>query len=351
MQEAKTEGPRGCTKEELGELLVFLHNIFRPGLDESINVGLEYSHVISSAMNDSENLRIIKYNREIVSHVGIHEIYVKIDELKLKVGAIFGVATHPNFRGKGFATILLKDATEKMIRENYDVSILWTGIPEFYRKLGWENAGSKTTFHFNNSNIEVLPDYKDLEIRKVEDENELKTIVSLHNETNGVVWSENAAKLLLSRQAIETYLALRNESKGYAVIRGSRIIDFSGDSNMILALIKYMFVSKKLERIEFQVPSNSKEASILKYFGVPFEEDYIGMMKIINLNNLKETLAKCRINVERMNAAHYLVKQCTEERILDEKQLTKLIFGPEVITQFKCSSLPINFYVAPIDQI
>ncbi|MGB9806612.1 MAG: GNAT family N-acetyltransferase [Thermoproteota archaeon] len=351
MHEVKVEGPRGCTREELGELLVFLNNVFKPGLDENINVGLEYSHVIASAMDDSENLRVIKCNREIVSHVGIHKIYVKIDELKLKVGVIFGVATHQNYRGKGFATILLKDATEKMIRENYDVSILWTGIPEFYRRLGWENAGSKTIFHFNNSNIEVLPDYRDLEIRKVEDDSELKTIVSLHNETNGVIWDENTAKLLLSRQAIETYSAFRNGSKGYVVVRGSKIIDFSGNSSLILALIRYIFLSKKLGRIEFQVPSNSKEASILKYFGVPFEEDYIGMIKIINLNNLKEILAKCNINVERMNDSYYLVKQCTEERRLDEKQLTKLIFGPEIITQFKCSSLPINFYVAPIDQI
>lgn len=350
MQETNVEGPRGCIKEELGELLVFLYNVFKPSLDESINVGTEYSHVISSAMSNSENLRIIKCNKEIVGHVGIYPAYVKTDEIKLKVGIIFGVATHPNYRGRGFASTLLRDAVNKMKKENYDISILWTGIPEFYRKLGWENAGSKTTFHFNNSNIEILPDYSNLEIRKFEGNNDLQTVISLRSKANGVIWNEDVAKFLISREASETFLAFRDEFKSYVVVRGSRIIDFSGDPSLTLALIRYVFTSKKLEKMEFQVPSNSKEESILKYFGVPFNEEYVGMIKLISLDKFKEIFEKCGLNVERMDNC-YLVKQCIEERKLDEKQLTKLIFGPEIITQFKCSSLPINFYVAPIDQI
>lgn len=351
MQEAKIEGPRGCLKEELGELLVFLNNIFKPSLDENINVGLEYSHVITSAMNNSENLRIIKYDREIVSHVGIYPVYVKIDDLELKVGAIFGVATHPNYRGRGFAKVLLRDAVERMIKENYDVSILWTGIPEFYRKLGWEYAGSKTVFHFNNSNIEILPNYSNLEIKRVEDVNDLKTVVNLHNELNGVIWDENAAKLLISRQAVEAFLAFKNESKSYVAMRGSKVIDFSGDPNLTLALIRQIFLTKKLETIELQVPSNSKIKSTLTYFGIPFDESYVGMIRIISLSKFKDIFAMCGLNVERVNDVHYLVKQCIETQELDEKQLTKLIFGPEIFTQFKCSLLPINFYVAPIDQV
>ncbi|MBO3757893.1 MAG: GNAT family N-acetyltransferase [Thermoproteota archaeon] len=108
-----------------------------------------------SAIDNSENIKVIKYSREIISPVGIYPMYVKVVNLKLKLGAIFELVTRFNYRGKSFTTILLKDAIERTVKENCSVSILWIVIFGFYRKLSLRYARLRTVFHFNNSNIET----------------------------------------------------------------------------------------------------------------------------------------------------------------------------------------------------
>ncbi|MBM4085292.1 MAG: GNAT family N-acetyltransferase [Planctomycetes bacterium] len=55
-----------------------------------------------------------------------------------KVGCIGNVATLPDYRGRGHATRLLEDAIAYMEREGYDLSMLFTGVPPLYEKLGWK---------------------------------------------------------------------------------------------------------------------------------------------------------------------------------------------------------------------
>lgn len=52
-------------------------------------------------------------------------------------GAIAGVSTLKEFRGRGYSSKLLKMAMEQMKKDNLDFGLLLTGINPFYEKLGW----------------------------------------------------------------------------------------------------------------------------------------------------------------------------------------------------------------------
>lgn len=81
---------------------------------------------------------IAEVGGKIVSSVQLFGVPVR-DEWKgqVMVGAIANVATLPEFRKGGFATRLLRAATEEMKAKGYGWSFLLTGKHSFYERLGW----------------------------------------------------------------------------------------------------------------------------------------------------------------------------------------------------------------------
>jgi hypothetical protein len=56
----------------------------------------------------------------------------------MTLGGIADVATHPDFRGQGYSTEVLNDCVRTMDENGYHLSMLFTGIHGFYRRVGWE---------------------------------------------------------------------------------------------------------------------------------------------------------------------------------------------------------------------
>lgn len=59
---------------------------------------------------------------------------------KWTFGAIAGVATLEEFRGRGYSSKLLRMAAEQMKADGCDIGLLFTGINPFYEKLGWSTV-------------------------------------------------------------------------------------------------------------------------------------------------------------------------------------------------------------------
>jgi predicted N-acetyltransferase YhbS len=75
---------------------------------------------------------------------GVPASYVRVSARPLHYGTaiipaagIGAVSTAPVFRGRGYATMVLRDCIDYMRGAGYPLSLLFTGIQGFYARLGW----------------------------------------------------------------------------------------------------------------------------------------------------------------------------------------------------------------------
>ena len=109
-------------------------------LDESFFGGM-----IAACPPDQQSTFVAETDDKIVSVVQVYAIPLR-DELgrTVMVGAIGNVSTYKEFRGRGFSTGLLNLAIEDMERRGCQWSYLFTGVPGFYQRLGWDHVEYRT---------------------------------------------------------------------------------------------------------------------------------------------------------------------------------------------------------------
>jgi predicted acetyltransferase len=81
--------------------------------------------------------RVYSIDGRIVSSVNICRRQVRVGSATLTLGGIGNVGTDPEFRGRGYSSLVLKDCVEVMDQEEMDFSVLYTGIHGFYHRIGW----------------------------------------------------------------------------------------------------------------------------------------------------------------------------------------------------------------------
>ncbi len=77
-------------------------------------------------------------NRKYLSHVQIFDRTLIMEGEPVRFGGIGSVGTHPEERGKGYATALMNHGLELMANEGMKGSLLFTRINSFYEDLGWK---------------------------------------------------------------------------------------------------------------------------------------------------------------------------------------------------------------------
>lgn len=90
---------------------------------------------------DCELSRVIEVDGKLAARIGIYDRTMSYGDKELRIGAIGGVCTAPEHRGKGFAKKLLEDCTLFMKQNGFDASLLF-GKPEIYGKSGWDTLAS-----------------------------------------------------------------------------------------------------------------------------------------------------------------------------------------------------------------
>ena len=108
-------------------------------------------------LENLENIRVIRADGRIVSSAAIYPHEVRFDDARLRIGGITGVATDSAYRRRGYATQLTHACIERMAELGCHLSLLGSGVPSWYRKLGWEYAGVERSYQFNRGNRRLLP--------------------------------------------------------------------------------------------------------------------------------------------------------------------------------------------------
>lgn len=81
--------------------------------------------------------RVAVEDGRVLAYVRIFARTMLVRGEPVAAGGIGWVATHPDARGRGLATALMRDAIDVMRREDMRLSFLFTGIPAFYERLGY----------------------------------------------------------------------------------------------------------------------------------------------------------------------------------------------------------------------
>jgi predicted N-acetyltransferase YhbS len=131
--------PRPIQERDRLPLRALLNDVFRRSRGITDQDFLDDFPLPFAAANN-QNCRVIVEEGRIVSHAALWERELIAEGSRLKVGVIIGVATEAPFRRRGHAAALMRDLQQTLHEEQYDIGLLWTGVPDFYRKLGWETV-------------------------------------------------------------------------------------------------------------------------------------------------------------------------------------------------------------------
>ncbi len=330
------DGPRACRPLELAPTLDLINYVFRhlrtpPGRP---TMGWDYPHVYNPANLD--NVRIVARNGEPVASVGIYPTRVRTPRGEIAVGGIGAVATHPNHRRLGLSTLCLEDAHATMRAAGLHVGLLGTGIPDFYRKLGWENAGRQWRFSLDRGNVSFLPD-----------------------------------ALLAERKFVRLVVATRaGQPVAYAGLRDSTAAETAGAPDNVAALLRAIFMSlddpqrRTTDRIPGQTTRTElgvitpvladRLPGLLTHRGVPHTLSYQGMLKILDAPTLFAALNLSQVDLERIQLPSGRDGwRLHANRTLDlsEPALVKLCFGPERFPNFAPELFPLPFFQCPADRV
>lgn len=91
-----------------------------------------------------EQRLLAKVENRVVSHVHLTERQVRYGSVVLRMNGVMWVGTLPEYRGLGFAQNLMRLADSRARESNTFLQALTTGMPKFYRPLGWGVCGRQS---------------------------------------------------------------------------------------------------------------------------------------------------------------------------------------------------------------
>jgi len=95
---------------------------------------------VKNRIKSLEKQTILGYfdDGKLISKLNIRPFHIWLNDQKIKMGGIAGVATYPEYRRKGCVKELLKQSLIEMKENGQIISVLHPFSYGFYRKYGWE---------------------------------------------------------------------------------------------------------------------------------------------------------------------------------------------------------------------
>lgn len=330
------EGPRPLFEHELGDLIRFLTQQLRPTMQWSI--ADEYPLAITDA--NLNNVRVIKDKNDFVSAAVMKPLVIKTPVGVFKVAAIGSVVTSPAHRNQGLSRQILDDCLEGARKHGCDFAILWTDLYDFYRKIGFELAGTEVSLTVPmNFKCAEVPGLRFMNSNRVDPEALLR-LYSQHSTGSVRTVDEVRRYLQIPNMRVFTAWDEQNRLQAYAIegkgadLEGY-IHEWGGGVSKLMPLIRYACQERGRDMTVI-APSHSQNLiRQLKDVGAMEHQGILGMIKILNMPNL---LTKLKKYIRAMGIDE-LVLEPREGKIYmgykeqifstdTEADLVRLIFGP-----------------------
>lgn len=188
-----------------------------------------------------ENRLLVKVDGRVASHVHLTERTVHFGAARMKINGVMWVGTLPEYRGLGYAQDLMRMADSRARATGAVVQALTTGMPQFYRPLGWGVCGRQCFGQVLSRNLPAINDgfletkggpwhvrpWRQVEI------NDLMALYELQygRGTGAVVRSEDYWRWIIGRRyAHVIWVACQGETvRGYAFVKDHRVLEIATD--------------------------------------------------------------------------------------------------------------------------
>jgi predicted acetyltransferase len=164
-----------------------------------------------------EKKRVLVIDGQLISCLTIADAPLRIGRAVVPVGGIAGVATEKSRQRQGYAGRLLIESLSAMPAQGMPLSALFPYRPDFYRRFGWEVAGSQFKAVLSRDS---LPEYTDARYVRAGVPSDRSDIVLLYDEKScnrtgfrhrdeprwDYILDHYKHRLVYKRSAIEGYL-------------------------------------------------------------------------------------------------------------------------------------------------
>lgn len=144
------EGPLSITEQDFQDVVDLINRVFRPNGGD---MSRDYSRHVS--LSNADNVRVIKQHGRVVSHVATSIRPVCLNGIVTKVAGIGAVATHPDARGQGFASLLMRDAVERSVAQGADIMLI-SGDEGIYKRMHAVECGRFPELRLSKNHCQLL---------------------------------------------------------------------------------------------------------------------------------------------------------------------------------------------------
>ena len=324
------------TKDEMSSTLEFFDRNLRDGFDWSIQQ--EYPLAMNEA--NLNNFRIIKQGDQIVSGAVMKMHIIKCVMGLFKAAAIGSVVTSPEHRNQGFSQKVLNDCIEASEQQVCDFAILWSDLYDFYRKLGFELAGTEVSMVINSEMNSQDSSIRIMKSNKVSAEALLK-VFNYH--TTGTIRTVRVIIAYLQIPNSNGYTAWdkNNQLLAYAVEgKGADLTNYIHEWGGMVTHLTTLFSHIRKEKqapITIIAPSNAQNLiRTMKQFDVTVNYGFLGMIKILNYDNF---FAKACRYARNLGVEGFVLHKEEKQFLIGykdkiyqtehETDITRIIFGPQ----------------------
>lgn len=347
------EGPRAAKIEELPQIVKLTSWIF--GFEKhGVYLDKVFPHVFCE--ENIGNLRVIVSNGKVISHLGIWEGLLHFYGTRLRVGLIGCVCTHPDYRMKGYASTLIKDAFEKLSNDHVDL-VMVSGARSLYTRAGFVEAGIIYDYHISLDTAKRLARHSNgLKVESYNEDKVSDLVEPYQREPIRFKRSLEEFKLLAGRaflaevEALSIFISYRmGKPVSYtAFVKGVwdnlTVVEYAGSRIAVLKTLYEASKTLKVEHVRLPVPYGDWElVALLEESGLkPKTSNAPASLAILNPAVFVE---KIRPYVEeRLGVkADFKVATCNDDvfevymfgervRFEDLKAFTLFVFGrPETV--------------------
>ncbi len=278
------------------------------------------------ALNDPayrpEQRFLVKIDGRVVSHVHLTERAARYGSAVVPLNGVMWVGTLPEHRGLGYAQNLMRLADGRARDTGFALQALTTGMPQFYRPLGWGVCGRQTFGQVLSRNLPQASDgviegrtgfwhvrpWRQVEL------NDLMMLYDMQyaDTTGTIIRSEDYWRWMIGRKyAHVIWVACQGELvRGYAFVKDYKILELASHPahpqalRALLGRVRAEALERAYPEVTVHAPVDHPVLDVIRQSSgkVIDQEDYDGTASMYHIPNLERFFNAILPELERRAA-------------------------------------------------